>query len=301
MTAVFDTLKELKVLDSDELRFFVKDYFNNSDKDRQGLLLAALGEDARLAKEWTWESQDPRVGGWMPYELDVSRALDAAYARGEKRCDIVVGGRTFTVDFAAQQQYNQQKAARPVRRRRLACFDEAFLTECLIDLSDDSDDPSGRPWQQSAERPSLDEGRRLIDAVVKSCGPSRAELHCSLCALLRNGMLSMAKHLTAHSPKLLEARPPNELPPLFHAVRNNYQGAVAWLVSEGQSLSEIASDDEGVDSVLSYAHRCDSGSAEWLLRMYPESATVEGAPPQHEEALKLLRQQASERAAAARS
>lgn len=293
LTAVLDTLKELKALDSDEVRFIVRDYFN--DPGRRELLLAALGEEPRAAKEWLWESQDPRAGSWVPYDPDSSRALDGAYARGEKRCDVVVGGRTFTVDFSAQQQYNQQKAARPVRRRRLARFDETFLAECLTYLSDDFDNRPGRSWRQSTEGPSLDEGRRLVDAVVRSCGPSQAQLYCACCTLLRNGMLSMAKHLTAHSPKLLEARPPGEYPPLFHAVRNNYQGAVAWLVNAGQKLSEIASEEAGIDSVLSYAHSCNSGSAEWLLREYPESATVEGAPPQHEEALQLLRQRARER------
>ena len=57
------------------------------------------------------------------------------------------------------------------------------------------DRPWSRGWTEATDGPSLEEGRQLVDELVRVCAPSRDELHCAVNSLVRNNMLAMAQHL----------------------------------------------------------------------------------------------------------
>lgn len=277
--------------DASDCKYAMRDMFEQSE-DKRRLVLDVLGDS-----EWRWESQDPKSSAWVMYTVADSQKLDAAHAHGDKRCELSIGGAPFSVDFKAGQQYNKRKAARPVRRRRFADFGEFVGSpDLFIPFINDSDEEGGREREDGVI--PMEDGKRLLDALVHACGPSLEEMHYVVCALVRNNMLSMAQHLTSGRLDVLNFRSSLELPPLHHAVRNFARGAIIWLVSVGQDVKERAHADLGGDSVLSYAKDCSSGSDEWLLREYPECADVVDPPPKHVAAVNELRQQAAKRAAA---
>ena len=294
--------------DEEECKFHVRDLF--ADEDTRELILAALGEGR--AQAWAWESEDPKTRKWLPYTPEATAALDAAYAAGEARCELLIGKASFTVDFAAGQQYNKQKASRPVRRQRFGAFEEMLMESMLHFTGDEQQEGllgvlgggelGGELWapEPGSPRggPSLDEGRRLLDALERACGPSLQELHCAVCSLVRNRVTSMAQHLVKSRPETLRARFSIEHPPLHHAVRNNATAAMKWLIAEGQDVREVASHDCGSDSVLAYAHDCCSGSATWLLEHHPECADVANPNEAHRTAVQLTRQAMEEEARA---
>ena len=71
--------------DEEERKFHVRDLF--ADEDTRELILAALGEGR--AQAWAWESEDPKTRKWLPYTPEATAALDAAYAAGEARCELL--------------------------------------------------------------------------------------------------------------------------------------------------------------------------------------------------------------------
>ena len=295
-TAVETAIAELPV-DEEDRKFHVRDLF--VDEDTRELILAALGEGR--AQAWAWESEDPKTRQWLAYTPEASSALDAAYASGEARCELQIGKASFTVDFAAGQQYNKQKASRPVRRPRIGAFETMLMDNMLHFIEDEQQEGllgGGEPWAPEPGGPSLDEGRRLLDALERACGPSLQELHCAVCSLVRNRVTSMAQHLVKRRPKILRTRFSIEHPPLHHAVRNNAIGAMKWLIAEGEDVREVASNECGSDSVLAYAHDCGSGSATWLLEHHPECADVANPNAAHKTAVQLTRQAMEEAARA---
>jgi hypothetical protein len=288
-TAVADTVTELEAeSDPDERINLIRDWFGKDDT--RELVLAALGEVPGTSDWWSWESQDPRDGRWVRYTTEITAALDASNARGERRHKISIGGKPFEVDFVAGKQYNRSKSARPVRRERLADFED--VVPLMLPFIDDGPDGSdARRGAEGRQGPSLSEGRRLVSAMIRCCGPCEEQLHVAICSLVRNHMLGIAQHVARGHPGVLDVRPEDERPPLFHAVRNFGAKSILWLVSAGQDLTELASAPHGGDThtVLSYAYEINSGATEWLLKTLPECANVPNAPRKHREALESTR------------
>ena len=48
-----------------------------------------------------WQSKDPRNRNWVAYSIDVAAQLHAAYARGDKKCEVLIA----SVGTAPQKCY----------------------------------------------------------------------------------------------------------------------------------------------------------------------------------------------------
>ena len=167
----------------------------------------------------------------------------------------------------------------------LAEFQQAVVQVVYPLFVDDSPSVQER---SPCDVPVMD-GKRLVSALVRACGPSPDELHSAVCSLVRNNCLALAQHLVAKHGVDLHLRPEFEEPPLFNAIRNSAFKSFDWLVNEmGQDICEVA--NGGNDTVLSYAHSCANGADVWLLRHHPECVKVMDAPSAHLDAVAALKQ-----------
>ena len=168
----------------------------------------------------------------------------------------------------------------------LAEFQQVVVQVVAPFFSDDSPSVHER-LPPNAGEPMVVDGKRLVSALVHACEPSADDLHSAVCSLVRNNCLAMAQHLVAVHGADLCLRPEFDEPPLYNAVRNCAFNSIDWLVNEmGQDVCEVA--NGGNDTVLSYAHRCASGSDKWLLQHHPKCAEVVDAPSAHVKAVAAL-------------
>ena len=64
-----------------------------------------------------WQWRDDR-GVWHPYTLMDIKIVEASYQSGEEDVNISTQGKTYTIDFNAMQQTNEETGnSRPIQRK----------------------------------------------------------------------------------------------------------------------------------------------------------------------------------------
>eukprot|EP01006_Ploeotia_vitrea_P001620 TRINITY_DN105235_c0_g1_i1.p1 TRINITY_DN105235_c0_g1~~TRINITY_DN105235_c0_g1_i1.p1 ORF type:complete len:250 (+),score=9.79 TRINITY_DN105235_c0_g1_i1:62-751(+) len=152
---------------------------------------------------------------------------------------------------------------------------EHALTEYLVQFRD-AGGTEEQGEDEAADREAAKMSIAVFDRVYELLHPKPSidELNAFFCSLVRNYWVALPKYLRSNYG--CTGRTATELPPLFHAVRNNHVRASRWLIDTmGESVKEISTNENKQgESVLGYACDCASGSAKWLLSNYPESAQV---------------------------
>ncbi|GAB6029856.1 hypothetical protein CHUAL_005565 [Chamberlinius hualienensis] len=86
------------------------DYLDNPDLVELSKTLCDIAfEDGQ---QWYYEGHQ----GWWQYDVRTSAELEAAFKRHEKKCDVLVAGFIYTIDFDAMIQYRRDD---PSKRRRI--------------------------------------------------------------------------------------------------------------------------------------------------------------------------------------